>query len=131
MSWSVAMARRQRSGFAEPSRDRCSSTCWSGCLSCHDRHKSGQRPRKGLLHGRKGGRIHDRSRDLRTGTVKHVLPGHGLRGYLAFSPDGQTLAAATATNIVRLWDVQTGQPRQQLSAKEGGWNKVAFSPDGK
>ena len=70
--------------------------------------------------------------DLRTGTVKHHLPGHGQCGHVAFSPDGQTLAATTQTNKIRLWDVQTGQLRHDVEAKNGGgWHGVAFTPDGR
>jgi WD40 repeat protein/serine/threonine protein kinase len=50
---------------------------------------------------------------------------------LAFSLDGQRLAAAGYEFVVRLWDVPAG--RQLPVLKDHGWviNGVAFSPDGR
>ena len=54
---------------------------------------------------------------------------------VAFSPDGNTLATADSTGIVRLWDFAAGQPsaslRADTSGKYKGVNGVAYSPDGK
>jgi WD40 repeat protein len=48
----------------------------------------------------------------------------------AFSPDGQTLATAGDDNIVRLWDVATGDSIRVFEGHKGGVCSVAFSPDG-
>ncbi|HEV3262376.1 MAG TPA: protein kinase [Gemmataceae bacterium] len=50
---------------------------------------------------------------------------------IAFSPDGQTLAAGTRDRLVVLWDVATGKERAVLEGHKGFVLAVAFSPDGK
>ena len=69
--------------------------------------------------------------DMQTGNLKHQLKpegGHVITG-LVFSPDGETLAAATAgldANI-SLWDLANEKRRVTLKGHGG----VAFSPDGR
>jgi len=48
---------------------------------------------------------------------------------LAFSPDGKTIATATWTEGIRLWDVATKRVTKELPA--GSALKVAFSSDGR
>ncbi len=56
------------------------------------------------------------------------------RGYVAFSPDGQTLAIADDWNsdtIIRLWDAETGQHKATLKGPlNDRTHSIAFSPDG-
>src|SRR5262245_55101973 len=49
---------------------------------------------------------------------------------VAFSPDGQQLAAGGDGPVVRVWEVATGKPVRQLPAYEAFYRDVAFSPDG-
>jgi WD40 repeat protein len=50
---------------------------------------------------------------------------------VAFSPDGQTVAAASKDQTVKLWDVGTGRARHILRGHKEDVFAVAFSPDGK
>ncbi|MCH7729434.1 MAG: hypothetical protein IH991_23600, partial [Planctomycetes bacterium] len=56
-----------------------------------------------------------------------------LRGiYLAtFSPDGRLLATRSRDQIVRVWDVESGTVRFEVSAHEDRVLDISFSPDGK
>ena len=64
--------------------------------------------------------------DRATGTDIASFEGHsGQVGNLAFSPDGNTLASASGTEI-RLWDVATGRTTATLQ----GYAPLVFSPDG-
>ena len=49
---------------------------------------------------------------------------------IAFSPDGQILAAGGHREM-RLWNINTGNPLFTLKKHQGGIQAVAFSPDGK
>lgn len=56
----------------------------------------------------------------------------GVMVSLAFSPDGQVLAAGAANdNKIRFWQVKTGQPLGTLVGHSGMVAELAFSPDGK
>ena len=48
---------------------------------------------------------------------------------LVFSPNGRTLACGH--DGIRLWDVQTGEHKMQLTEHTDAIESVAFSPDGK
>jgi hypothetical protein len=50
---------------------------------------------------------------------------------VAFSPDGKALATAGYDNVVRLWDVASGQQRATLSGHRERLLSLAFSPDGR
>jgi WD40 repeat protein len=49
---------------------------------------------------------------------------------LAWSPDGKVLAVASGDNVVRLWDMATGQPHRRVLRHKGP-RAIAFSPDGR
>ncbi len=68
--------------------------------------------------------------DLTTGQAT-TLAGHAYAiEAAAFSPDGRTLATASADATIRLWDLATGQTTAILTPHGGYVVSVAFSPDG-
>jgi WD40 repeat protein len=50
---------------------------------------------------------------------------------IAFSPDSQWLASASADNTVKLWSVSSGTERATLTGHSAEVVTVAFAPDGK
>jgi WD40 repeat protein/transcriptional regulator with XRE-family HTH domain len=78
--------------------------------------------------------------DAKTGELSLSLDGGTgeFGGNVAFSPDGNTLAAAWVTQIV-LWDIHSGEMKFTLSGESVGTSvgynlgvgQVSFSPDGK
>ena len=59
-----------------------------------------------------------------------TLPGHkSAVSAVAFSPDGHTIASASA-NQIRVWDTETGQPLYTLPGHTRVVLDIEFSPDG-
>jgi WD40 repeat protein len=59
------------------------------------------------------------------------LTGHsGLVVALAYSPDGRTLASASADGTARLWDLAAGKLTATLQSPAARAHCVAFAPDG-
>jgi WD40 repeat protein/tRNA A-37 threonylcarbamoyl transferase component Bud32 len=50
---------------------------------------------------------------------------------VAFSPFGRRLAAGSADSVIRLWDAETWEPKEQLTNDDANAFALAFSPDGK
>src|SRR5260370_35210490 len=50
---------------------------------------------------------------------------------LAFSPDGELLAAVSNKAMLRVWEVASGKERAACRPHNAGVSGVAFSPDGK
>src|SRR4029079_15074550 len=61
-------------------------------------------------------------------TLPARVPGPSLN--MAFSPDGKRPAAGGENNLVKVWDVQTGNA-QTLPGHRGDVYTVAFSNDGR
>jgi WD40 repeat protein len=73
-----------------------------------------------------------RVRDLTAAGVSvSELRGHGddVRA-LAFSPDGNQLATASADRTARIWDVVSGQEMLTLRGHPAALGAIGFSPDG-
>src|SRR5262249_42569329 len=60
-------------------------------------------------------------------TLQARVPGPSVN--VAFSPDGQRLAAGGKKNTVKIWDVETRQELRTLEGHNGEVYTVAFSPD--
>jgi WD40 repeat protein len=70
--------------------------------------------------------------DARTGELKHTLERDQARGrFVAFSPDGATLASNGTGKSIALWDVRTGQFLRQLVGHPHPPHSAAFTPDGR
>jgi WD40 repeat protein len=55
----------------------------------------------------------------------------GFMACLTFTPEGKTLATATADDIIRLWNAQTGERRGELKGHTRWVEALAFAPDGR
>jgi RNA polymerase sigma factor (sigma-70 family) len=73
-----------------------------------------------------------RTYDLNTGEERPTLRGHDGQSTLALSPNGKTLAAATADNkAIRLIDPTTGKTLHTLDGVGPWLLGLAFTPDGR
>jgi WD40 repeat protein len=69
--------------------------------------------------------------DVRSGSMLRRLSEYsGPTVYaVALSPDGKSAASASGDQLVRVWDVETGRPKQTLKHDSSVYD-VVFSPDG-
>ena len=72
--------------------------------------------------------------EVATGKEVRHWPGHALRiAWLAFAPDGKTLASGSwdGDSAIHFWDVATGKERHRSEGHSGAVEFIAFSGDGK
>lgn len=74
--------------------------------------------------------------DAQTGKVLRRIEGDHVGDFLAFAPDGKTLATTRnwqqrRAGVVYLWETATGKQSGQLKGDDNLIRCVAFSPDGK
>jgi WD40 repeat protein len=70
--------------------------------------------------------------DIDSRRARPPLSGHqGSIRWMAFLPDGKTLASLSGDGEVKLWSVLTGQELLTLEDPRGPIFSVAFSPDGR
>jgi RNA polymerase sigma factor (sigma-70 family) len=72
-----------------------------------------------------------RVHDLASGEQRAILRGHDGRFLFALSPDHKLLASATADNVIRLLDPDTGEVRRTLTKANGYVQGMSFSSDGR
>lgn len=72
--------------------------------------------------------------ELPGGRLRHTYTEHSVSEVVAFSPDGRTLAVATAGDSgggLALWDPVTGRTLRTFAVPDGAVRGMAFSPDGR
>ena len=70
--------------------------------------------------------------DTKTGKLLGVCRGHtqGVR-WLAFAPEGETLASVSDDSTLRLWNIRTQQELLSIQQLANPMKDIRFSPDGK
>lgn len=69
--------------------------------------------------------------DLESKAELFAIRGHGgVVHCVEFSPDGKSIATASADHTIKLWNAESGQEIATLMAHAGGVRTLAFRPDG-
>ncbi|MDE0638627.1 MAG: hypothetical protein OXI43_22535 [Candidatus Poribacteria bacterium] len=66
---------------------------------------------------------------IRTINIQQIKNGRDGINSISFSPDGKTVAG-TSSDVIYLWNTETGTLRQKFSTHSGKVTSVAYSPDG-
>jgi WD40 repeat protein len=84
-----------------------------------------------LAVGTEGGvTLYDPLRGALIGRLDEPLAASGGTAALAWSPDGEQIAAARYDGVIRLWRVRDGVRRLTLRGHIGAVNGILWSPDG-
>ncbi len=84
-----------------------------------------------LAVGAEGGvTLYDPLRGVAVGQLAEPLTASGGMAALAWSPDGEQIAAARYDGVIRVWQVRDGVRRLTLRGHIGAVNGMAWSPDG-
>lgn len=66
-----------------------------------------------------------------TGKLQRMLKGHSARAFQgAFSPDGRKFACGSGSQVIKVWDPQSGQELLTIDTDLGDVWKVLFNPAG-
>lgn len=69
--------------------------------------------------------------DVRTRKLIRAFPVDGGSTTVAFSPDSRVLAVEGQPNVIKLYDLRTGDQVVELPGRDGTPQDIDFSPDGK
>ncbi|MFD3622394.1 PQQ-binding-like beta-propeller repeat protein [Streptomyces sp. NPDC058676] len=123
-----------------PTREATAALYAAAALPLRKRLIGGTEPVDSLALSPDGHTLVTHSRDgkihiweLPGGRLRHTFTEHGVSEVLAFSPDGRTLAVATAgdSGELALWDPVTGRKLRTFAVPDGSVRGIAFSPDGR
>ncbi|MFG2128994.1 helix-turn-helix domain-containing protein [Streptomyces sp. NPDC048751] len=123
-----------------PTREATAALYAAAALPLRKRLVSGTEPVQSIVLSPDGHTLAAQSRDgkvriwnLPEGRLRRTFTGDHIDEVLAFSPDGRTLAVATAgsTGGMDLWDPVAGRKLSTLTLPDGAVRGAAFSPDGR
>ncbi|MER5398528.1 PQQ-binding-like beta-propeller repeat protein [Streptomyces sp. NPDC002599] len=123
-----------------PTREATAAVYAAAALPLRKRLIGGTAPVDSLALSPDGSILVTHSRDgklriweLPGGRLRHTFTEHGVSEVVAFSPDGHTLAVATAGGRggLVLWDPATGRELRTFAVPDGSVRGMAFSPDGR
>ncbi|MEO0841190.1 MAG: WD40 repeat domain-containing protein, partial [Cyanobacteria bacterium J06643_5] len=69
--------------------------------------------------------------NIKTGEQKYIKKGRSEFDAVSFSFDGETIAAASFDNTIKLWDAQTGENNRTLKGHNNKVSSISFSRDNK
>ncbi|WP_327396308.1 nSTAND1 domain-containing NTPase [Streptomyces phaeochromogenes] len=124
-----------------PTREATAALYAAAALPLRKRLTGGTEPVDSIALSPDGHTVAANSRDgkvriwsLPGGQLRHTLAGYDSGEVATFSPDGRTLAVASAGGagaVITLWDPVTGRKLRTLTVPDGSVRGMAFSPDGR
>lgn len=123
-----------------PTREATAAVYAAAALPLRKRLIGGTAPVDSLALSPDGSTLATHSRDgklriweLPGGRLRHTFTEYGVSEVVTFSPDGHTLAVATAGDRgeLVLWDPASGRKLRTFAIPDGSVRGMAFSPDGR